>query len=229
MVKTGKKVYSEYVNPRPQVDLVVQAEETCAPPDFASLFVPVDTRLHALERELSVQDSYPQDAWFDGFVQRHPWLSSLTAVNTSGEILFQKQTDRQDRLAYGSLISGEWKTRHPRAVIAENGPGTRLCLIMPFFKNNVWKGCLVAAFVPEDLVEFSPESASLVLLDSTKHVLWAGNYADRIDVLADHPWEELLAEQVSGEIDADGEHFFWLGRSFAGTWLIYASPVHEGR
>ena len=225
VAKTGKKMYQEYVNPRPQVDLTIQAEEESAPPDFASLFVPVDTRLNALERDLSIQDTYPPDAWFDGFMQRYPWLGSLAAVNAKGEVLFQKQAANPGNIPYASLCAGDWKTRDPRAAVVGDESGKRICLTMPFFKNNIWKGCLVASFLPKDLVVYSPRSESLVLLSAEKEVLWAGKYAERIDTLADQPWTDFLTEQVSGEITAYGQQFFWLGRTFSGTWLIYASQI----
>ena len=227
MVKSSKKWYREYLNTSPTVDLTVQAEQECAPLDFASLFVPVDTRLNAFGRDLAAQDTYPTDQWFDRFMQRYPWLGSITAVNIKGEVLDQRVNGEPKDTDYAALCAGDWKNRQPRGSFETGESGTDIFLTMPFFKDTNCKGCLVARFSPKDLVRYSPHSESVVMFGPRQEVLWAGQYADRIDGLVDHPWSDLLKEQVSGEITAYDQKFFWLGRAFAGTWLIYVAHVPE--
>lgn len=227
MVKSSKKWYREYLNTSPTVDLTVQAEQECAPLDFASLFVPVDTRLNAFGRDLAAQDTYPTDQWFDRFMQRYPWVGSITAVNIKGEVLDQRVNGEPKDADYAALCAGDWKNRQPRGSFETGESGTDIFLTMPFFKDTNCKGCLVARFSPKDLVRYSPHSESVVMFGPRQEVLWAGQYADRIDGLVDHPWSDLLKEQVSGEITAYDQKFFWLGRAFAGTWLIYVAHVPE--
>jgi len=227
MVKSSKKWYREYLNTSPTVDLTVQAEQECAPLDFASLFVPVDTRLNAFGRDLAAQDTYPTDQWFDMFMQRYPWVGSITAVNIKGEVLDQRVNGEPKDADYAALCAGDWKNRQPRGSFETGESGTDIFLTMPFFKDTNCKGCLVARFSPKDLVRYSPHSESVVMFGPRQEVLWAGQYADRIDGLVDHPWSDLLKEQVSGEITAYDQKFFWLGRAFAGTWLIYVAHVPE--
>lgn len=227
MIKSSKKWYREYLNTSPTVDLTVQAEHEGAPLDFASLFVPVDTRLNAFGRDFATQDTYPADQWFDMFMQRYPWLGSITAVNMKGEVLDQRVNGEQKNADYAALCAGDWKNRQPRGSLGGDASGTDIFLTMPFFKNNTCKGCLVARFSPKDLVRYSPHSESVVMFGPRQEVLWAGQYADRIDALMNHPWEDLLKEQVSGRIIAYDQEFFWLGRAFAGTWLIYVAHVPE--
>ncbi len=231
MLKTSKRWYKDYINPTPKVDLAVQADEECAPTGFADLFVPVDTRLNALERDLSTQDTYPRDEWFDVFLQRYPWIGNIVAVNVHGEVLAEREIDPGygGGIDYASLCGGDdWKDRLPRATILASDAGNIVCLAMPFFKDSAWKGCLIVSFAFEKLAGYSPSPQKLVILGQDREVLWPGGYAKDIQGLANHDWSSLLEDRSSGRFSTSQGTFFWLGRSLAGRWLVYISRIQGG-
>ena len=232
-LKTTKRWYKEYVNPTPTVDLTVQADEECAPRGFATSFVPVDTKLDMLGRDLSTQDSYPSDGWFDAFLIRYSWLDSIAAVNVDGEVLTSRSTSpgrtkEAEDLDYQALIHGDPDHRMPKAFVLSGPSGKRIALSMPFFKNNVWKGCLVALFGFDTIVQAAPSPDDLVILDAQGNVLWAGRYGAIMQQMAGQPWKDRLEDRVSGVYEVQGKRFFWLGRAFAGIWLVYTSEIREG-
>jgi hypothetical protein len=230
MLKTSKGWYRDYINPTPKVDLTVQADQECAPKGFATSFVPVDAQLNQLERDLSTQDTYPEDAWFDAFLGRYPWLDRIVAVNIHGEILTSRSSGfAPDDAAvdYQPLCQGDFEHRTPSAHVLTGPSGKRVCLSMPFFRNNAWKGCLMAEFRFERIVGLAPSPEDLIIVDVTGDSLWPGRHAGIIEEVAGRPWDVLLEDEVSGEFEAQGKPFFWLGRAFAGTWLIYTSEIRE--
>ena len=229
-LKTTKRWYKDYINPTPKVDLTIQADHECAPKGFAASFVPVDEKLNLLERELSTQDIYPEDAWFDAFLIRFPWLDRIVAVNVQGDILTSRDTDfalDDEGVDYLSLCEGDSEKRMPKAHVLSDASGKMVCLSMPFFRSNVWKGCLIAMFRFDRVVGFAPSPEDLIIADARGDRLWAGRYERIIADVADRPWNDLLEDQVSGEFGIKEKRFFWLGRAFAGRWLIYAFETRE--
>jgi hypothetical protein len=229
-LKTTKRWYKDYINPTPKVDLAIQSEHECAPKGFATSFVPVDAQLNLLGRELSTQDIYPEDAWFDAFLIKYPWIDRIVAVNVQGEILASRNTDfapDDNAIDYVSLCEGDPEKRMPKAHVLDGASGKTVCLSMPFFKGNAWKGCLIAMFRFERVVGFAPSPEDLIIVDARGDFLWAGGYERIIAEVADRPWNDLLEDHVSGEFGIQEKRFFWLGRSFAGRWLIYTSEIRE--
>ncbi|GAU07864.1 hypothetical protein [Desulfoplanes formicivorans] len=229
MLKTSKRWYREYINPTPKVDLTVQAHEQSAPQGFAASFVPVDTKLNLLERDFSTQDKYPEDAWFDAFLVKYPWIDQIVAVNVHGEVLTSRTAGAgmDESIDYEPLCHGDIEHRLPKAHVVSGPSGRMIALSMPFFKNNKWKGCLVALFAWDKVVRFAPSADDLIILDGQGNVLWPGRYGDFMPGVTGQPWQDRLADQVSGEIEVQGKHFFWLGRSFAGSWLVYMSEIRD--
>jgi hypothetical protein len=230
MFKTSKRWYREYINPTPKVDLTVQAHQQSAPDNFAASFVPVDTKLNLLERDFSTQDKYPEDAWFDAFLVKYPWVDEIAAVNVQGEVLTRRSSgggSDHEGLDYKPLCHGDLERRMPRAHVVSGPSGESVALSMPFFKNNKWKGCLVALFGCDRLVQFAPSADDLIILDGEGRVLWPGRYGEFMSQVTSQPWQDHLAQQVSGELEIQGKRFFWLGRSFAGTWLVYMSEIMD--
>jgi hypothetical protein len=230
MFKTTKRWYKDYINPTPKVDLTVQADHECAPKGFATSFVPVDAKLNLLERDLSTQDVYPEDAWFDAFLIKYPWIDRIVAVNVQGEILASRNADfapDDEDVDYQSFCEGDPEKRMPKAHVLSGSSGKRVCLSMPFFKNNAWKGCLMAVFRFERIVGYAPSPEDLIVVDAQGDFLWAGRYEGIIADVAGQPWDALLEDHVSGEFEIQDKTFFWLARSFAGRWLIYTSEMRE--
>ena len=230
MFKTSKRWYREYINPTPKVDLTMQADEQSAPDGFATSFVPVDTKLNLLERDFSTQDKYPEDAWFDAFLVKYPWVDQIIAVNVHGEVLTSRDAGApvdHEAMDFASMCQGEFEHRMPKAHVVSGLSGEKIALSMPFFKNNKKKGCLVALFACDKVVRFAPSPDDLIILDDQGRALWPGRYGDLMPEVTGQPWQDRLAEQVSGEIEIQGKHFFWLGRSFAGSWLVYMSEIRD--
>ncbi len=237
MFKSAEKWYRGRINTVTHMDLTVQADEECAPKGFADAFVPIDTRLDMMGRELAAQDVYPRDEWFDAFVAEYPWIDSITAVNVHGEVLTSRgqgasldvaPAEDKELVNYAALTHGDPLHRIPTAhILSGKGAEKRLALSMPFFKNNTWKGCLVVVFGFQKIVKFAASPDDIVILDASGASLWPGRYEGIMDAVAGQPWKEWLEDVVSGVFTVQDKEFFWLGRAFAGTWLIYTSERYK--
>ncbi|PIE69035.1 MAG: hypothetical protein CSA21_04435 [Deltaproteobacteria bacterium] len=227
-LKTMTRWYRDSINPTPQVDLTIQADQECGPQGFPASFVLIDTKLERLGRDLSTQDSYPDDRWFDAFWARHAWLHSMVAVTIHGDILAKRthSLEAEDTtIDYLSLLHGDIEDRMPKAYLLQGSSETRIALSMPFFKENIWKGCLVAVFACDTLIQDAGSSRELALLDAQGSILWGGRYGTLLDAMAEQPWKDRLKDDVRGEYEIHDKRFFWLGRFFFGTWLIYTSEI----
>jgi hypothetical protein len=59
------------------------------------------------------------------------------------------------------------------------------------------------------------------------NVLWSGKLKDLDGFLEQRPWEELLADGVSGRFNAKGKELLWLSRRAGDNWLVYVIAAED--
>ena len=219
------KVYKKYVNTDPQVDLEKvdfdEREER-----MASLFSPVDTPLNSLTKYLGAKDSFPGDRWLEGLFQNYYWISGAVVSRMSGEILHRQPETGLKPLNLGPLLENSESLQGRRvAVFFDETPlGPEVYLGTGFFHENDLLGAIVVHFDVRNLIRFSSDPDS-ILVFTPSLVLWAGKYENVAPSLLDEPWEDILKQEVDGEIETGGRTFFWMTRYLGDKRIIYATEV----
>ncbi|NCC23840.1 MAG: hypothetical protein EOM25_01375 [Deltaproteobacteria bacterium] len=220
--KGTRKVYKEYVNPNPSLDLEVPEDSPRA--EFSRLFRPVDTQLARLYRIMNSQDRFPSDEWYGRVLEELPWLSGLMAIDSSGVVLHQEPPVTMKSLDFTSelALGDEWNDRKVRGGFKETPLGPEFFLAAPFFKDSLWQGLIVAHFDPRSLCRLSDAPDRLILFSNS--TLFCGRLgAEGPDKAMQLIENRLLnADKIQGTMDVDGRVYLWLARTMGGVWFIYA-------
>lgn len=222
-VKSTKKLYKDYVNVDPTIDLTDPGISDPSINKLAALFAPVDERVEFLLRALSAQDLPPSREWCQSFMDSFPWLSGMAVMTESGTVSFKLPMFTIKQVDYAPLLELEnlYKARKMGAYVATSELGAEIMVAKPLFVDNEYKGLLVASFDPGSLAKFSPEPGNLLMfIPGTP--LWSGDDSGAAQALAGLNWKNLLKSDVSGEQSVGGTRYLWQSRFLAQVRLIYA-------
>lgn len=223
--KDTQELYRTYVNVDPKVDLEAedhaQWEAVLAP-----LVVPVDMQLGELVRVVDARDSFPDEAWADGLLKRFPWLTGLAVTDMSGEeLLVRPEVSLKPRNTAPLATAGDaWRDRKLRSLVDDTPLGPEVYVATPFFKDNALRGVIAAHFDLRSVAQLSPRPARLMVL-TPGTVLWAGGYGDLAAAVLAEPWDEILKNQVRGEIEVQGRSLAWLTRYLGDRQIVYLAEL----
>ncbi len=218
----SKELYSEYVNPDPEVDLE-KIEHAQWEEKMAESLTPVDTRLTMMLRYLGLQSNVPDKAWMDKLFDDFPWISGCIVADMSGQVLSQrpeaamKPVDVTPFLAVGD----GFKDRHMRAAFENSPLGPEIYAATPIFKGNDLAGFVAVHFDMRNLMTYSQAPGQFVVV-TPGLVQWSGDHPAEARELADMPWDEILADEVEGETSLSGQDWIWLTRYIGDKNMIYA-------
>ena len=219
--KETRRLYKEYVNPNPSLDL--ELPEGDVETEFSRLVKPIDSQLTGLYRIMNSQDRFPEDGWTTMVMERYSWVNGLQVVSPDGMVLLQDPEVTMKPLDIDHLLErgDQWNDRRVLAVLNETPLGPELLLAAPFFKDNVWQGLTIAHFDPRSLCALSPEPERLLFF--TNSTIFCPSTHD--------PSRELLQsialalherDEVYGRVDFNHTEYIWLARTFGDVWLMYA-------
>lgn len=226
--RSTKKLWREYVNTDPSVDLSDQGITDKGQQRLAALVMPVDERLMGMLRALGSQDTPPENEWSQHMLSTFPWLSGVAVLDTSGVVQVQVPAVSMRPLDFAPLLeyADRYKKRQMGALVKTDEFGTVVLVATPYFKENEWSGLVVVSFDPRNLVRFSSEPDALAIM-STEGPVWNGGGWG--ESLASIKWPTLLKGTVSGEVGVGGGQYVWLARYVGQLEFVYLTDVRAAR
>lgn len=220
--KSTRKLYKEYVNVDPTIDLKAEAEEDPTVVKLAMLFAPVDEKLEYMLRALSSQESPPSRDWCDAFMSANPWLTGLAVLDTSGSAGIKLPSFSLKKVDYSPMMDFEaiYKQRKMAGYVEAGDLGSEVLVGQPLYANNEFVGVLVVNFDPAALAKFSPDPGKLIIVSSGA-ALWGGGDPAVAQALAKRDWKKILASDVSGDMREGGQTYLWQTRYLAHIQLVY--------
>jgi hypothetical protein len=220
--KGTKKLYKEYVNVDPAIDLKDPGISDPSLRKLAVMFTPVDEHLEYLLRAFTSQDAPPDPQWCQSFLQNYPWLSGLAILDESGNETFKLPSFSMKTIDYSPLQAFDklYKARKMAAVVVPDELGAEVLLARPLYVDNNYKGLLVVHFDPGSLAKFSPDPDQLIML-APGLPAWAGKNEAAAKSLAGLNWKDILKGNVSGELTQGGVRYVWQTRYLAQVQLVY--------
>lgn len=224
-----RKLYREYINTDPTIDLSDQGISDKGLQRLAALFMPADERLMGMLRALGSQDTPPENEWCQQLLASHDWLSGVVVLDASGSVQFQAPSVPMRPLEFAGLLEfgDRYKVRKMGAQVKTDELGTVVMVATPYFKNNEWAGLVVAYFDPRNLMRFSPAPDALVVV-STEGLVWPGA-GGQGEGLASLNWTEILKGSVQGDVNAGGGQYVWQARYLGQLELVYLTDAREAR
>lgn len=225
-----KGYYKEYVNPDPAVDLA-KIDYSSSEEKLAELFTPVDRPMGELGRYLNRKDDFPGEKWLDELFARFPWINGCMVSTLEGEVVLARpEASLKPRNVQPFLDMGaDLGDRRLRSYVDMTPMGPEVYLATAMFKANELIGFISVHFDPRSLIKLSPSPDELLVL-TPEVVVWPGGDRDVAEfALQAESWDEVLADEVSGELDLDGREFVWLTRYLGDKQLLYLTEAAPDR
>jgi len=229
--KDTKKLYKEYVDTDPSVDLTDEGITDPGLQKLARLFGPVDQQLEKFIRVYYTQDNPPEPEWCEQLKQDFPWISGVAVVNKDGSIRMQQPLISVRQLEFGPILDNEnrYSKRGLAATASVDDLGPLVYVGAPFFENNEYAGAIVTWFEPRAIVEASPAPDELFMLQP-EAVLWptgqGGEGAGQGLLSAN--WTEILKTEVQGERQIGGGLYVWQSRYIGQMPILYLAQAPTG-
>jgi len=223
-----QEFYKRYINVDPEI--------TLDPGDvdpgryrLAQLFAPLDVRIEEAARELGSLDYFPDERWIDEFFAEFSWVSGIIVTDLQGKVLLQQPETAMKPLSVDPLVEEPeaLKDRRLRGLFQDTDLGPEVYMATPFFTESELMGLVAVHFDIRNLVDFSSEPEQLAIF-TPDFVLWSGDAVSAVPLM-DNPWSDILANDVNGEIEADGREFVWVSRFIGDKQIVYAveKPAEE--
>lgn len=222
-VKDTKRIYNEYVVPKPEVVLDnddIDREQL----RLARLFKPVDEHINDLRKYIDGTDRLPNEDWFKRLFTKFGWISGVMVTDVEGVVRFQHPQESLKRHDLSPFVEwGEAWHDHKLRAFAVNTPlGPEIYLANPFFEDSEWVGLIVVHFDPRKLLRFCPAPDELIIV-SQDEVVWPGDSEQEAQALAQEPWEEITKDREFGTFEGSQGEYYWIARHLGFYYLIYAS------
>ncbi len=224
--KDTKKVYKDYIDVDPTVDLTDEGITDKGLQKLARLFGPVDQRLETFTRVYYTQDNPPEPEWCTQLLADFPWLSGMAVVNKDGAVRLQEPAVALRSLDFAPILEVEDRLSKRKLVAYTkvDDLGALVYVAAPFFENNEYAGIIVSWFEPRTLVEASPSPDELFVLQP-EEVLWPGGQPETAQGLVSAPWADILKSEVQGERDIAGKRYVWQARYLGQLRLLYLTEM----
>jgi hypothetical protein len=182
----------------------------------------VDAPLLQLTRFIADRDTVPDDEWFSLLMARFPWLDRAFYTDAEGNILDQRPAVPLKRFSKPLVFIGQWRKIFLETVADYPELGPELYVGTPYFEDTDFKGLIVAGFDPRTVIRFSPNPEELIIIHPGGGVWNSGAEVDEAGIL-DQPWEELLEDDVTGQVKVGDTYYTWLARFIGEDEYVYAT------
>ncbi|KAB1441220.1 hypothetical protein [Pseudodesulfovibrio senegalensis] len=226
--RTGRYIKSqwepvrEYVDPEAEIDTDAYRLDDPNFEKLARLITPVDAPLLQLTRFIADRDTVPDDEWFSLLMARFPWLDRAFYTDAEGNILDQRPAVPLKRFSKPLVFIGQWRKIFLETVADYPELGPELYVGTPYFEDTDFKGLIVAGFDPRTVIRFSPNPEELIIIHPGGGVWNSGAEVDEAGIL-DQPWEELLEDDVTGQVKVGDTYYTWLARFIGEDEYVYAT------
>jgi len=213
-------VTKDLVNPPPSIDTDSYQLSNPNQQKLAKLFSPVDGPLTTLITFIQNTDTLPDVDWLELLTARFPWVNTVLVTDSAGTIVLMQPETPLKQLAAPLLF--EIQTRRDlmtRVDYTDLGP--ELYIGRPYYKDLDFRGIIGIGFDPRTLLTLSPDPAQLVIIQPGKGVFTRGP-VDSEALLAVN-WDELLVENVHGQVKAGDKYYTWIVRYIGKDPYIYAT------
>jgi len=223
----SKKLYSEYVNTDPEVDLE-KVEHAQWEEKMARSLTPVDTQLSELLRHMGLLVGVPDQTWMDQLFIDFPWVSGCVVAEMDGSVIIRRPEAGMKPLNIQPFVEvgDAFKDRAMRAYFDDTLLGPEIYAAVPVFKGNDLAGFAAVHFDMRNLVALSDTPGELIVI-TPDMVQWGGDYGAEADDLLQRPWNEILADEMQGTDTLGGRDFIWLARYIGDKNMIYAIQAEK--
>lgn len=193
---------------------------------LARIMTPVDGPLGALVRYVSDKDDYPDEAWVEILFARYPWINSMFIVDQDGWMLDRYPYDPMKRIQEPLNFEAVWRKTFIQTRVDYPELGPELYIGTPIFDDSEFKGLVVVSFDPRTLFSFCPEPEHLIIVHPGGGV-WTQDEAVDKEALKSVSWDEILEDDVEGEVEAGGRDYTWIVRYVGNEPYLYATLSSE--
>lgn len=224
-IETGKKIYQGNMLPA-RIDLEQETGLAETEQSVARVLAEADEEIEKLRLALTGLGEPPPLDWMQARVRSMSWLNGLQVLDAAGrrgnhypQTLIKKM-DFQD---IHTTVSNSGSKRI-RLVLQETSFGDEVCLVKPFFSQGGYQGLILAHFDFRTLIAGSSKEQEIIVLVPGKP-LWAGDQGQIAQELSEQNWDQLLEDDIQGEIRLGQASIYWLARYIGLDPLIYAVAV----
>jgi len=221
----------DFVDPPPEIDTEDYQFENPNQEKLAKLIAPVDAPLTMLTRFVENRDSLPGVDWMDLLRTRFDWVNRVLVTDEEGTIIASQPELPIKRLSKPLVFKGVWRSIRLLTVVDYSDLGPELYIGRPYFEGLRFSGLIGVGFDPHDLLRKSPAPKELIIIHPGGGVWSLGADVDK-DALLAVDWDDLLVDDVHGEIQVGERYYTWLTRYVGTDQYVYATesvePGHTG-
>ena len=212
----------DYIDPPPQIDTDSYQFTNPNEEKLAKLITPVDGPLTSLSRFVDDTDTLPGVDWLDLLLARFPWVHRVLVTDEEGTIIFMQPEIPVKKISKPLVFEGVWRDIHLLTVVDYSDLGPELYIGRPYFEDISFSGLIAVGFDPRTLLGLSPDPKELVIVHPGGGVWSLGADIDKDAMLA-VSWEEILKNEVHGQIQVGDKYFTWLARYVGDDYYVYAT------
>lgn len=215
----------DYVDPPPTIDTDRYTLENPNQVKLAQLFTPVDGPLTSLSRFIENTDTLPGVDWLDLLLARYPWVNTVMVTDEDGNIIFMQPENPIKKLSEPLKFEGVWRQSRLLTRVDYTELGPEFYIGRPYFKDVNFRGLIGVGFDPRTLLTLSPAPTELIIIHPGGGVISRGP-VDKEAIMSVN-WEEILADDVHGEVEVGDKHYTWIVRYIGKDPYIYATKSVE--
>jgi len=227
---TGTKDYvseswdttKDYIDPPPRIDTDRYQFESPNQEKLATLFTPVDGPLTSLARFVDDRDMLPGIEWLDLLRARFPWVNRVIVTDEEGTIMFMQPAIPVKRISKPLIFEGVWRDIKLLTVVDYSDLGPELYIGRPYFRDTDFRGLIGVGFDPRALLTLSPDPKQLIIIHPGGGIWSRGADIDK-DALLAVPWNEILEDDVQGQVKVGEKYYTWLVRYVGKDPYVYAT------
>ncbi len=220
--KESWKTTKDYIDPPPQIDTDSYQFENPNLEKLAKLFTPVDGPLTSLARFVDDKDTLPGVDWLDLLMTRFPWVHRVLVTDEEGTIIFMQPEIPVKKIEKPLVFEGVWRDIQLLTVVDYSDLGPELYIGRPYFEDVDFRGIIGVGFDPRALLSLSPDPKELMIIHPGGGVWARGADVDEEAILA-VPWNEILEDEVQGQIKIGDKYYTWLARYVGDDHYVYAT------
>jgi hypothetical protein len=112
-----------------------------------------------------------------------------------------------------------------RSHVVVEDDAARIYLANPFTVESEWRGLNLVSFDLARLVrERSPQPRQLGVFTPQK-IVWSGKWQPAALPLYDHAWDDILEDDIEGEMEWGDKDYVWIVRYLGQTPVIYMTEA----
>lgn len=224
-LKNTWQVTKDVFNPPPEIDTDRYQLENPNQVKLAKLFTPVDGPLTSLSQFVENTDTIPDLDWLELLLARFPWVNTVLVTDENGYIIFMQPETPLKKLSKPLQFKADWSRRALLTRVDETDLGPEMYIGRPYYKDIDFRGLIGVGFDPRTLLTLSPSPKELVVIQPGGGVFSRGS-VDK-EALLTVNWDEILKEDVHGEVEVGDKHYTWIVRYIGQDPYIYATESVE--